>query len=436
MKQKIMIDCVCLFCILILLSTIVSSVTVSYQIKKLNDYAHPSLLDLMNMVDNSQMEQWIQEIQDFGPHPTGSDELNNLKDYLVDEFSLMNVSVKLHPWEFNGKYGENIIATQNGSISNDIVIVCAHYDSIGISPGADDDGSGVASVLMLADILSQWSFSGSIQYILFSGEEQGLLGSREYVKEVLANNDSIIGVLALDKIGYAETVWDGSVVRHHADHRSEWMIRMSQSIAEDYFENIRLRVDAYSFDGSSDHKAFVDQGFVGSNFVENYLNPQYHTSEDLLENMNMTYLTKVCKLSLGVVARLAEFDPKLDNSDIAVKIVGTRYSDKCQFSVVIENRKFLEDTANVTINISMRHIFRFEYVSMIKDFYTSPATWEFDKEVSEQWEFKVSGRRFSRGLFRINVYICGFNDDVNLALSTYSYGAILGPNSMFMLSNI
>ena len=388
----------------------------------------------MDMVNTTRMEQWIQSIQGFGPHPTGSIALDDLGDFLFTELSTMNVSVQYHPWEFEEKSGKNIVATQPGSESDDIVIVCAHYDSIGISPGADDDGSGVASVLMMADILSEYLYNATIRYILFSGEEQGLMGSREYVKEVVENDDRIIGVLAVDKIGYAETAGDGGVVRHHADGVSEWMITVSQSIAELYYGCIGLEVVGYPFDGSSDHKAFVDQGYVGSNFVENYLNPQYHTSEDLLAYMNMTYLTKVCKLTLGVVVSLAELNPKLDNEDIAIKIKGPRLAEQCQFSVVVENHGYMQDTANLTINITMTHLFRQKYVSLLKDFYSNPAAWEFGKEIGERWEFKVSGRQFSRGLFRFDVRIQGFHDDVNLRISSHTFGVVVRSISLFMIS--
>lgn len=425
-----------LICFIFVSSIVGSAFTISTISNDIHENSSLSLIDLMSQVNTSRMQNWIQDIQDFGPHPTGSLELDALKGYLLSELAAMNVTVSLHPWELNNKSGENIIVTQQGIEWEDITIVCAHYDSIGISPGADDDGSGVASVLMLADILRGYNFSGTIKYILFSGEEQGLLGSKEYVKEVIAQNDTIVGVLALDKIGYAETAFDGSIVRHHADPKSEWMIRMSHSIASEHYDEIGLEVVGLPFDVSSDHKAFVDQGFVGSNFVENYLNPQYHTSEDLLEYMNMSYLTKICKLSLGVVVSLAEFNPQLDNSDISIQIVGTRFAENCQFSVVVLNEKYLEDTANLTINISLRYLFRPGYVLLIKDFYTTPATWEFDKEVGDRWEFKVSGRQYSRGLFRIDVRVLGFNDDVNLRISSNSYGLILGKISLFMLSKM
>ena len=84
----------------------------------------------------------------------------------------------------------------------------------------------------------------------------------------------------------------------------------------------------------------------------------------------------------------------------------------------------------------MRYLFRNDYVSLIKDFYMNPATWEFVKEVGEKWEFKVSGRRYSRGLCRFEVRVEGVDDDVNLAVSEYTFGVIVEPTSLFLISKL
>ena len=61
--------------------------------------------------------------------------------------------------------------------SEAIYVVSAHYDCSEGSMGANDDGSGVAGMLAIADILSKYSFNHTIQFIAFSGEEVGTLGS-------------------------------------------------------------------------------------------------------------------------------------------------------------------------------------------------------------------------------------------------------------------
>lgn len=394
---------------------------------------HPDLIQMIEQVNTTTLKTYIQTIQDFGPHPTGSDAIDYVGEYLYNELSTMNVTVTYDSWEYEEKSGNSIIATHPGKQPDGIVIVCAHYDTVAISPGADDDGSGVASVLMMAKIMSEHTFNATVKFMLFSGEEQGLLGSLSYAQKAREQEEHIVGVLALDKIGYANNAEDGRIIRHHADCSSDWMIEISEDISHRYDEHINLEVARYPFDPSSDHKAFVDYGYDGSNLVEQTLNPYYHTSEDLLEHMNLTYLTNVCKLALGIIATIAHINPKLKSNDLQIQIRGARFAESCQFSILIKNDNKQVDTANVTINITMKHLFRRCYVTLIKDFYNTTCSWNFSKEIDEYWEFKISSRKYSRGLFELEVLVRGINDDINLYTYKKTLGVIIRPFTPRML---
>lgn len=394
---------------------------------------HPDLIQMIEQVNTTTLETYIQTIQDFGPHPTGSDAIDYVGEYLYNELSTMNVTVTYDSWEYEEKSGNNIIATHPGKQPDGIVIVCAHYDTLAISPGADDDGSGVASVLMMAKIMSEHTFNATVKFMLFSGEEQGLLGSLSYAQKAREQEENIIGVLALDKIGYANNAEDGRIIRHHADRSSDWMIEISEDISHRYNEHIDLEVARYPFDPSSDHKAFVDYGYDGSNLVEQTLNPYYHTSEDFLEHMNLTYLTNVCKLALGIIATIAHINPKLKSNDLQIQIRGARFAESCQFSILIKNNNKQVDTANVTIHITMKHLFRDSYVELKKDYYNASCSWNCTKEIYDYWEFKISGRKYSRGLFELEVLVRGTNDDINLYTYKKTLGVIIRPFTLRML---
>jgi hypothetical protein len=386
-------------------------------------------------VSESKLKEYIQTIQDFGPHPTGSTTLDNIGEYLYNELSTMNIKVTYDPWELNRKSGKNIEATLPGQ-SDAIVIVCAHYDSIKISPGADDDGSGIAIVLVLAEIMRYYSFNATVKFILFSGEEQGLLGSKEYARKAYENNKNIIGVLAIDKVGYAKTEGDGKKIRHHSNDESEWMINISEEISRLYSDQIDLEVIKLPSDPSSDHYAFTNYGYDGSNLVEETLNPTYHTSEDTIEHINMTYLTKVCKLTLGVITKIANINPIITDDDIEIKIKGSYLAEDSQFIIKFENNKHSEDTANVRVTIEMKHIFRKKYVSTIKEYYTNPCSWNFTKKIDEYWEFKINNRRYTRGLFKLEVTIHGLDDDINLYKQEQTYGLILRPFKILLIPRL
>ncbi len=385
-----------------------------------------SLLDIISQVNSSLLEHYIENIQSFGPHPTGSNEINELKKYLFNELSKLKINVSYHQWIFDDLSGENIIGTIEGEkSSNNVIIVCAHYDTIEISPGADDDGSGVAAILMMASILSQYTFNSSIKFILFSGEEQGLLGSKDYVKDIIENDVNVLGVLALDKIGYAESKQQGSIIRHHADPSSNWMVDLSEDISNKFKDEIGLKIQRLSFDSSSDHKSFVDEGFSGSNLVEYDLNPYYHTSEDLLKNMNITYLKKVCQLSICIITTIAEGYSNLSNDDISISVYDKNNNPyQARLSIIVENKKYPLDTANLSILVEMIHIFRDIHVEIVKEFYNIPCIWFFNEEVSEMWQFHIGPQTYTKGFFILSISIHGIYDDFPISLRYSKYGLI------------
>jgi hypothetical protein len=392
------------------------------------------LPEMFVQVNESRLRSYVQIIQEFGPHPTGSLALDALSNYLYSELTAINIPVKYDPWHEKQKSGKNIVATLPGIHSaTTTVLICAHYDSLAISPGAEDDSSGVAAILMIVDIMRHYSFNTTVNFVLFSGEEQGLLGSRSYAKNASATNDNIIGVLALDKIGYAVTSEEGNSLRHHANPASAWMVNISQSVAYRYPNEIELTVLSLPEDPDSDHLSFVEQGYAGSDLVRNSTNPYYHTSEDIADHMNFSYLAKVCKLALGTIVSMACLCPKLSNHDFKISMQGSRLSTPAQFSVFVENINGAADTANVTIAITMKHVLRRGYVQTIKQGITTPCNWSVIKEIKHSWEFDVAGRSFSRGFFKLEVIISGRGDDLYLYTARQTYGVILSPFRVSMI---
>jgi hypothetical protein len=394
----------------------------------------PFLPEMLSLVNESQLRSYVQTIQGFGPHPTGSASLEALSDYLFDTFASMNITVQSDYWYKKGYSGKNIIATIPGRLNRYTnVILCAHYDSVAVSPGAEDDGSGVAAVLAIADIMRHYSFNITIRFILFSGEEQGLLGSGRYAKNAARNHEDILGVLALDKIGYAVTEEQGHTIQHHANQASAWMITISEGIATYFSNDIGLTVLPLPEDPSSDHYAFAEAGYPASDFVTNTSNPFYHTSEDLIEHMNLSYLTSSCKLSLGTIVTMASFDPRLSDTDLVVSMRGSVLARPAQFSILVRNLKGSVDTANVTVSITLKHLLRYGFVETVKQDVATPCVWTIEKEIGKSFQFDVGAHRFARGLFVCEVNITGRGDDLYLYLTAHTYGIILSPFRVLMI---
>jgi hypothetical protein len=258
-------------------------------------------------VNEESLYYYDKTIQDFGPHPTGSEAWQKLAEFIYNEFKSYGLNVEYDEWKVNKLEGKNVVATLPGK-DNYTVIISAHYDSVAISPGADDDGSGISCVLMAAKILSRYSFQHTIKFIAFSGEEEGLYGSTHYARNAYENGEIVIADLQLDGVGHAAGKEGGNRIRISANDASTWITDVAEEMTEKYGEEIGLKIIRHRNFPGSDHQSFLNYGYEGVFFLEYEFNPHYHSPQDTIENVNISYLTKVCKLAVATLAALADKD--------------------------------------------------------------------------------------------------------------------------------
>lgn len=131
--------------------------------------------------------------------PTGP-EHDLARDNIVATFESYGLDVELHAFAYQNGEWHNVVGTKVGFAYPDAqYIVGAHYDSVG-NPGADDDASGVAGLLELARVFSQYDSEYTIRFIAFDLEERGLIGSKAYVADHAS--DDIRGMIQLDMIAW------------------------------------------------------------------------------------------------------------------------------------------------------------------------------------------------------------------------------------------
>jgi hypothetical protein len=106
--------------------------------------------------------------------------------------------------ERQGNY-ENIVALPK-TPCEEVILVGAHYDSVPECPGADDNGSAVAAMLACAAACSLWRPALPVAFVAFNCEEDGLLGSRDFVAGYLADAKFTIHCAhVLEMVGYASS---------------------------------------------------------------------------------------------------------------------------------------------------------------------------------------------------------------------------------------
>jgi hypothetical protein len=229
--------------------------------------------------------------------------------FVYEHFEDLGLAASYHVW--NGVNYPNVIGEQPGVGQADrIFLIAAHLDSTSntpntYAPGADDNASGATAVLIAADILSQYSFDCTLRYALFTGEEQGLLGSEVYAEQT--QSESIEAVLNLDMIAWNTP---GSIPEIDLYARSGYpdelaLVSLFADVIEAYDIDLTPEIRLETVD-ASDHASFWAYGVPAILGIEDFsdFNPYYHSTDDQLENLDLAYFTEFVKASVGTFAHI------------------------------------------------------------------------------------------------------------------------------------
>jgi hypothetical protein len=225
-------------------------------------------------------------------------------EYLFNTYRSFGYEPQYQWFEPRGALGgksANVIATLRGTESPGLVyVVSSHYDSNASGPGADDDSSATAALLEAARVLAKRPMPATIVFASFTGEESGLLGSREFVRQAQENGLRIVGALNNDMIGWANDYRLDNTIRY-----SNAGIRDVQHAAS--FLTRLITYDARYFkatDAASYYEAYGDiVGGIGSYPVLG--NPHYHQPTDLLETVNHELVAETSKVTVASIMLLA-----------------------------------------------------------------------------------------------------------------------------------
>jgi hypothetical protein len=196
----------------------------------------------------------------------------------------------------------NVIAKLRGTVHPDVLYVASsHFDSVERGPGADDNTSGTAALLEVARVLATRPQPATIHFAFFTGEEAGLLGSREYVRRAVAAGDRLVGALNNDMIGFANDQRLDNTIRY-----SNAGIRDIQHAAAFLFTDL-ITYDAKYY-RATDAQAFYETygdiaGGIGSYPILG--NPHYHQTHDQLETINHQLVAEVSKTTVATLMKMA-----------------------------------------------------------------------------------------------------------------------------------
>lgn len=232
--------------------------------------------------------------------------------YAGARLAARGLTVEYHTW--NGATYPNVIGEIIGQTTpGDVVIIGAHLDDMpagALAPGADDNASGSTAVLLAADIVSQYQWGCTLRFALWTGEEQGLLGSQAYAQRAFQRGETIRAYLNLDMLGFDSSgSGEISLVSRSSIPGSVALMNLFADVVDAY--GLDLAPSRLTDDGIgnySDNASFWTYGYASILAIEGLtfgLTPHYHTTSDTLANLNVPYLTEYVKASLGTFVHLS-----------------------------------------------------------------------------------------------------------------------------------
>lgn len=260
------------------------------------------------------------------------DRLEQARQYVERMFSEAGYEIRHDGYEVAGRVYRNVVAEQLGtSGGRKVLLVGAHYDTAPGTPGADDNASGVATLLEAARLLRHAAPPLTIRWAAFTLEEPpyfrtSLMGSRVHARKCRKEGEEITGMISLEMAGYYRTDAHsqhypfpfmrcfypdrGDFVAVAGDFRSRRLVRqvarlLSRTSAVPVVHVALPLVPGVSF---SDNWSFWREGYPALMITDTafFRNPHYHRSSDLPETLDYP---QMAKLADGLARVLARWPP-------------------------------------------------------------------------------------------------------------------------------
>lgn len=255
---------------------------------------------------------------------THSPDNKKAADFLLSYMQQLDFKAHISTFRIGMKAeaGRNIIAQCKGTTRPDeVVVIGSHFDCtsenpMSRAPGAVDDGSGTAAVMTIAHAVSQafprmnetGCFDRTVVFLLAGGEEQGLLGSRDFVQETVRNqpgggrsrvNGMMVGAIMMDMISYSKRFLGVKVEGTRNSAIQSLMQTVSKNMRK-YAPDLTQDLSSRSF--GSDHVSFQDANVPAVLLIEqdDTQYPNYHRSTDTFTSSNVNM-----QQTMGILRGLA-----------------------------------------------------------------------------------------------------------------------------------
>jgi hypothetical protein len=329
--------------------------------------ADPRIQKLIASISEERISALVQKLAGFGTRHTLSDTdsptrgIGAARQWIFEELARsspnLQVSFDTHKLARQGRITrkvdlQNVVALLPGKSLRRIYIT-AHYDTVNIgeegqisantrapsntpradpqlrrdqdynvdAPGANDNGSGTALTMELARVFAQSDieFDATLAFVLWAGEEQGLIGARAHAMELFKDKVAVDANFNNDIVGNShggDGTRDAASVRVYSegpeDSMSRSLARHIGRTAAVYVPSHKVRLMARQdrFSRGSDHTAFTQYGFPAVAFRESKEDfSRQHAATDTVDGVDVRYLTQNARVNAAGVAALALAPP-------------------------------------------------------------------------------------------------------------------------------
>jgi hypothetical protein len=222
------------------------------------------------------------------------------RTYIAAALTKMGLTAERQPY---GTESENVYAVLScGKAGAETVVFGAHYDSVRVAPGANDDGTGVVAVLATArELVKTKHRTRDIIFAFFDEEERGLVGSKNFAQMLKDKNTPVHSVHTIDQAG-----WD-----ENANRALELELPYAGGV--DLYKQaaaaLKMTMPLWeTTETGSDHSSFRKLGFKAIGVTEEYRHkdttPFIHKAGDTFATINWPYLAATTRLMIQVMTTL------------------------------------------------------------------------------------------------------------------------------------
>jgi Zn-dependent M28 family amino/carboxypeptidase len=253
--------------------------------------------------------------------------------YIEREFQAFGDTVERQWYEAQNQRTCNLVVERPGIKRRDeIVILGAHYDTVWMTPGADDNASAVAVLIEAARLLRPTTFRRTVRFVAFTCEEPPhfrleTMGSQVYARACRERKERIIGMLCLEMVGYF-TNSESQSLPPAIPNRLRWLFprrgdflaavgnlrswRLAWSFRRGFKRAVRFPLFSMVFPEAvheirlSDNSSFWDQGYPALMLTDTSFlrNPHYHQPTDTPETLDYERMAQVALGVAGALRRL------------------------------------------------------------------------------------------------------------------------------------